>query len=259
MVSATSVWLQTRSLSTPHGIFRFARNDVALILDTASLSRGTMRPSFARILHPEGCGECRVPNAPAASCAKCRKHTSVVTTVAPGSPGIPARSGFNGFLRALPGDRACLPPSPPRSLLLENLTPASGRQDHTTSPSARDARSSMRTRVHRILPRVRDDLEPPLVWGRTVKDVEVICVRREQKYFCREDWTAQITLIPRENFSSRRILEAWAGDHNLVIVVRPYSNAAAACSTSYGNIHPAADIHFPIRRFRSDTSSFSDR
>ena len=42
------------------------------------------------------------------------------------------RDGFNGFLRALPGDRALLPPSladtsPP------NLTPASGCQDHTTS------------------------------------------------------------------------------------------------------------------------------
>jgi hypothetical protein len=46
------------------------------------------------------------------------------------------RNGFNGFLRALPGDRACLPPSPPRSLLLKNLIPASGYQDHATSPSA---------------------------------------------------------------------------------------------------------------------------
>ncbi len=27
------------------------------------------------------------------------------------SPGIPARNGFNGFLRALPGDRAFLSPS----------------------------------------------------------------------------------------------------------------------------------------------------
>src|SRR6266446_5950947 len=27
------------------------------------------------------------------------------------SHGIPARNGFNGFLRALPGDRALLPPS----------------------------------------------------------------------------------------------------------------------------------------------------
>jgi hypothetical protein len=28
------------------------------------------------------------------------------------TPGIPARNGFNGFLRALPGDRAFLSPSP---------------------------------------------------------------------------------------------------------------------------------------------------
>jgi hypothetical protein len=43
---------------------------------------------------------------------KVKKHTSIVTTVAPDSPGIPARNGFNGLLRALPGDRACLSPSP---------------------------------------------------------------------------------------------------------------------------------------------------
>jgi hypothetical protein len=35
-----------------------------------------------------------------------------VTTSTPESPGIPARNGFNSFLRALPGDRALLPPSP---------------------------------------------------------------------------------------------------------------------------------------------------
>ena len=51
-----------------------------------------------------------------------------------GTPGIPARNGFNGFLRALPGDRACLSPS--SALLLADLTPASRRQDHTTWPSA---------------------------------------------------------------------------------------------------------------------------
>src|SRR5258707_4841914 len=39
-----------------------------------------------------------------------------------------------GLLRALPGDEACLTPSP--ALLLADLTPASGRQNHTTSPSA---------------------------------------------------------------------------------------------------------------------------
>jgi hypothetical protein len=39
-------------------------------------------------------------------------HTSVVTTGPPEKPGIPARNGFNGFLRALPGDEFVLPPSP---------------------------------------------------------------------------------------------------------------------------------------------------
>src|ERR1700716_2598088 len=64
-----------------------------------------------------------------------RKHTSVVTTGPPEKPGIPARNGFNGFLRALPGDRAFLSPSS-ADMVSANLTPASRRQDHTTSPSA---------------------------------------------------------------------------------------------------------------------------
>jgi hypothetical protein len=50
-------------------------------------------------------------------------------------PAFPHANGFNGFLRALPGDRACLSPSP-AELCSANLTPASRRQDHTTSPSA---------------------------------------------------------------------------------------------------------------------------
>jgi hypothetical protein len=69
-----------------------------------------------------------------------------VTTSTPESPGIPARNGFNGLCRALPGDRALLPPSS-RGLRFchcpvgpikppQDLTPASGRQDHTILPSA---------------------------------------------------------------------------------------------------------------------------
>jgi hypothetical protein len=59
------------------------------------------------------------------------------------------RNGFNGFLRALPGDRALLPPSLTR-ITPRNLTPASGRQDHTTSPSARNVIRLLTCRVHRI-------------------------------------------------------------------------------------------------------------
>src|SRR6266516_5756618 len=74
-----------------------------------------------------------------------------------------------------------------------NLTPASGRQDHTTSPYAttslvrplsnrsriqktRPATASRakRCRVHRIPPRVRDDRDTPLLWGGMRKIVEMI-------------------------------------------------------------------------------------
>jgi len=37
--------------------------------------------------------------------------------------------------------------------------------------------------VHRILPRVRDDREPPLMWDRTVEIFEVIWVWREEEIF----------------------------------------------------------------------------
>src|SRR6195256_6813059 len=86
-----------------------------------------------------------MPNAPAASCAVVVVERKRVTTSTPESPDVPARNGFNGLLRALPGDRACLPPSSADMVLSApgradvtsaNLTPASGRQDHTTSPYA---------------------------------------------------------------------------------------------------------------------------
>ena len=54
--------------------------------------------------------ESRVPMHPQPR-VQCRKHTSVVTTGSPETiPAFPAQ-WFYGFLRALPGDRACLPPS----------------------------------------------------------------------------------------------------------------------------------------------------
>src|SRR6185437_14751219 len=102
---------------------------------------------FSRRDAPELCIFLRLENRraqgkPGARCTRSRSCSVESTRVShhrfTGTPGISLRDGFNGFLRALPGDRAFLPPSSPRSLLLENLTPASGRQDHTASPSARN-------------------------------------------------------------------------------------------------------------------------
>src|SRR6202790_520026 len=101
-------------------------------------------------------------------------------------PALPAQ-WFYGLFRALPGDRALLPPSP--ALLGANLTPASGRQDHTTSPSASAPFVDQRIRVHRIPSRGRDDRVSPLSVGRDSYSYSSILNSEKQKYFCKGGWT----------------------------------------------------------------------
>ncbi len=148
-----------------------------------------------------------------------------VTTSTPESPGIPARNGFNGLCRALPGDRALLPPSSREypacphpvgpTCLPQNLTPASGRQDHTILPSAATSLVSVlfdRSQVFQLAlrshrpqnaaastasrPYVRDDHDTPLLRGGMRKVVDVIWGRWKQKYFCKGDSTPLSTNRP---------------------------------------------------------------
>src|SRR6266576_4891537 len=80
--------------------------------DTTSRPRDAKAPESCKNLPPkEGVGNAGCPLHP-----RSRVHLVViertrVTTSTPESPGIPARNGFNGFLRALLGDRALFPPS----------------------------------------------------------------------------------------------------------------------------------------------------
>jgi hypothetical protein len=70
-----------------------------------------------------------------------------------------------------------------------NLTPASGRQDHTISPSASVPfvkGTSASTASHRAF---RDDREPPLLSGETRGVKPLICPTTEAKYFSQQDWT----------------------------------------------------------------------
>jgi hypothetical protein len=78
---------------------------------------------------------------PDARCARsrawCVENTRVSHHGHTGNTRHSPHDGFNGFLRALLGDRACLSPSPVRcGSIVTHLMPASGHQDHTTSPSA---------------------------------------------------------------------------------------------------------------------------
>src|SRR5437773_10200232 len=90
-----------------------------------------------------------------------------------GNPAFPAQ-WFFGLLRALPGDQACLTPS--SALLLADLTPASGRQNHTTSPSASAPFVKGAARVHRIPFPTLMTLRNALLWDRTVRISDVIRV-----------------------------------------------------------------------------------
>jgi hypothetical protein len=112
---------------------------------------------------------------PGARCTRspvCKvESTRVVTTVAPGSPGIPARNGFNGFLRALPGDRLCCHRhQADPSARLERQR----RDVRTTRLRRPQAGALVRSaaRVHRIPPRVRDDRDTPLMWDETAGNMD---------------------------------------------------------------------------------------
>src|SRR6476619_705569 len=99
-------------------------------------SRGAVRPRFCknvRASEHRGRRECRALDAPAASRANERAHEHSHHGHTGNHPAFPAQ-WFYGLLRALPGDQACLTPSP--ALLIADLTPASGRQNDTTWPYA---------------------------------------------------------------------------------------------------------------------------
>jgi hypothetical protein len=128
--------------------------------------------------------ESRVPNAPIASRANEKStrasHHRFIRIIR-----LSPRDGFIGFLRALPGEPGFLATVAGHDAKTSSagLTPASGRQDHASSPHA-SRRSSVDTiRVHRIPPRVRDDREPPLSVGRDGRIDKAVSTKRRSEIF----------------------------------------------------------------------------
>jgi hypothetical protein len=138
----------------------------------------------------EGAGNAGCPMHPRSRVHLVVLERTRVTTNTPESPGIPARNGFNGLYRALPGDRALLPPSP--ALLSANLTPASGRQDHTSSPSAcRRARLQRRLASTASRPTSVTIAKRPSEWDGMANHIGLIWASEKQKYFCKRGWTGR--------------------------------------------------------------------
>ena len=127
--------------------------------------------------------EDRVRAAPAVSCAKCttknaHEHTGSAEAIRPS-----LRDGLQ-LITCSSRRTAFLPPSPPRSLLLGNLTPAPRCQNHTPSPSARQRRSSYAapasTASHRAFVTIASRPSHRVRRGELVR---VICPACEAEYF----------------------------------------------------------------------------
>src|SRR5216684_5698791 len=184
-----------------------------------------MRPRRYLNFPPKGRGERRVPAAPAASCALVVVESTRVTTSTPESPDVPARNGFTTYFVLSPVTglfchrhlRIKVLSKPGRAdKTSANLTPASGRQDHTTSPYAATSlvrvlltahgflrnrpaipSRAKRCRVHRIpCPTSVTIAKRPSVWDGMARVVEVIWGVRKQKYFCKRDSTPLSTNRP---------------------------------------------------------------
>src|SRR5260370_32342200 len=123
--------------------------------NTSPRPRGAMRPSCARKSEGAGNAGCTMHPQPRVQMKKAHEHSHHGHTE--NHPAFPAQ-WFYGLLRALPGDQACLTPSP--ALLLADLTPALGRQNDTPWPYASTLLVKHAARVHRIPPHVRNVRTP---------------------------------------------------------------------------------------------------
>jgi hypothetical protein len=135
----------------------------------------------------EGAGKAGCPPHPQPRVQSKTKHTSVVTTGSPVSLGLPRAMVLTAYIALSPvTGLSCH--RRPRKLPSANLTPASGRQDHTTSPSAPATLVLRRCRVHRIPhPTFVTIAKRPSDRGGMGRVVNLICPTGKGKYFCKED------------------------------------------------------------------------
>jgi hypothetical protein len=150
--------------------------------------------------------------APAVSCARMHKEAHTSIQVQRRQSGFPCAMGY-GLLRALPGDRAFLPPSSARtcSRTLSASVGAPGPHDFTVRNNAvRRARTEVRANAVASTasrPTFVTTRDPPLVRVRWGELVVVIRPTDEADYFWREGWTPQITLQSLPNLVfARRVL-----------------------------------------------------
>jgi hypothetical protein len=159
--------------------------------NTAPRSRGMICPSFAKTFSLRGSRECRVHAAPAVSCAMCTKKYAHEHTGSAETLRHPPRNGFTAYSALSPATNS----SCHRRCRLDGTSdpvgsyqpPTAWHQQRVSGPHGFAVRVSIvrparrliaherlalrthtrrRCRVHRILSRVRDDRDTPLLPGK---------------------------------------------------------------------------------------------
>ncbi len=118
-----------------------------------SRSRGGIRPSFSRhvaLLDEEGAGNagCTLHPRSRVQFALRKAHTSI--QVQRRQSGIPCANGFTAYTELSLGTGFLAPIASVMRSIIADLTPASGRQDHTALPYANVPFAFRHLRVHRI-------------------------------------------------------------------------------------------------------------
>src|SRR5579863_40918 len=169
------------------------RNDVAPISDMRPRSRGAMRPRQAKhlsLLRAEGAGKAGCLMHPQPRMQKWKAY-ELVTTGPPVTPGLPCAMVLTvSFTLSPVTGLSCHRRRPRCESIAACLTPASGRQDHMTSPSALASLVLRHRRVHCIPHPTSVTMRnaPPEGCGMEC-DIHLICISEKQKYFLCEGWT----------------------------------------------------------------------
>ena len=184
------------------GLLRCARNDVSadiritLAARCARALQKTFRPQ-------EGAGNAGRPMRPIAACAMSVVERTRVSQVTPANVRHSPRNGLR--LTSCSSRRsAFLSPSPLRSLLLTSLTPASRRQNHTTSPSASAPFVKGASASTASCPASVTIASAPL-WDRTGRVIKVICGFGKPEYFCERGWTGVQVICPSGAVGGERL------------------------------------------------------
>src|SRR3984957_12394550 len=151
-----------------------------------------MRPRFSSISRPSNKGrrECRATDAPDSRvCNGSGRSAHALVRSHRNHPAFPTQ-WFTDYSALSPVLRAFWPPS--SASLHANLTPASGCQDHTPSPSASAPFVKGPSASTASRPAFSDDRETPLIVGRDREQYRIIRIFCKAEYFFWRSLTTQV-------------------------------------------------------------------